>query len=122
MKLAKLKPRLQTYSNTRLKVVKPLGVAERKRFYDSALWQQTRDAKIRRDPLCQGCAHEGYAEQARHVDHWLSLSTGGDQIADSNLVSLCVSHHSRKTRSEMDGKPVPFEIVPSKERTYGVAL
>jgi 5-methylcytosine-specific restriction protein A len=92
----------------------------RKRFYDSALWQHTREAKLRRDPLCQCCACEGRAVQAEHVDHWTPLAQGGHPTADDNLVSMCRSCHSRKTLAEQAGTALP-NTVPSRPRCMGIA-
>lgn len=97
------------------------GQRTRKTFYDSSRWEQTRLAKLRRDPLCQACAARGLAVQAEHVDHWQSLATGGAATDDANLVSLCASDHSRKTLAERAGLPPPFEIVASAERRYVIA-
>lgn len=93
---------------------------KRKRFYDSALWQQTREAKLRRDPFCQCCAVDGVMVEAKHVDHWVSLARGGSPTANDNLVSLCVSCHSRKTLAEQAGSALP-RIMPSHERCIAIA-
>ena len=92
----------------------------RKHFYDSALWQQTREAKLRRDPLCQCCAVDGMAVEAKHVDHWIALAQGGEPTADENLVSMCRSCHSRKTLAEQAGTALPT-IVPSRQRCVAIA-
>jgi 5-methylcytosine-specific restriction protein A len=96
-----------------------LGLAA-KRFYHSAQWLKTRAAKLRRDPLCQRCKYLGQATPALHVDHRLALAQGGHRTADENLVSLCASHHSEKTRAELDGLPLP-EIAPSTPRDSNMA-
>ena len=92
----------------------------RKKFYDSGLWQRTREAKLRRDPLCQACAYENVMMRGEHVDHWTALAAGGHPTADDNLVTLCVSHHSIKTLAERNGTEFP-KIVPSKPRTIAIA-
>lgn len=92
----------------------------RKRFYDSARWQETREAKLRRDPYCQCCAVDGVMVEARHVDHWTPLAQGGHPTADDNLVSLCVPCHSRKTLAEQSGSVLP-RIVPSRPRRIAIA-
>ena len=93
---------------------------KRKRFYDSALWQQTREAKLRRDPFCQCCAVDGIAIEAKHVDHWKALAQGGHPTADENLISMCTPCHSRKTLAEQAGTALP-RIVPSRERRIAIA-
>lgn len=92
----------------------------RKRFYDSKLWQDTRAAKLRRDPLCQCCAVDGVMVEARHVDHWTPLAQGGHPTADDNIVSMCLPCHSRKTLAEQSGGELP-SIVPSRERCIAIA-
>jgi 5-methylcytosine-specific restriction endonuclease McrA len=96
------------------------GAQRRKHFYDSVVWQRTREAKLRRDPLCQCCAYEGTVTQAAHVDHWLPLAEGGHPTADDNLVSLCVPCHSRKTLFERNGTQFP-KIAPSQPRRIAIA-
>jgi 5-methylcytosine-specific restriction endonuclease McrA len=56
----------------------------------------------------------------KHVDHWVPLAQGGAPYDDANLVSLCHSHHSRKTALERAGKPLP-RIIESAERFYDIA-
>jgi 5-methylcytosine-specific restriction endonuclease McrA len=93
---------------------------DRKRFYDSSLWQATREAKLSRDPLCQVCAYENIVSAAGHVDHWQPLAEGGNPTADENLVSMCAPCHSRKTQCEMNGTPYP-PYAPSKPRGLCIA-
>jgi 5-methylcytosine-specific restriction endonuclease McrA len=80
---------------------------DRKRFYDSSLWQKTRDAKLNRDPLCQYCSYRGQVTEARDVDHYTPLAEGGHATADENLVSACVSCHAHKTMCERNHTPFP---------------
>lgn len=117
-KLASLKPMVATANLSRVTVMperRDEYGQRRKKFYDSALWQRTRAAKLRRDPLCQACAHEGIATPGEHVDHWVALAAGGHPTGDENLVTLCVSHHSQKTAAEQNGTNFP-RIVPSTPR------
>lgn len=92
----------------------------RKRFYDSALWQRVRAAKLQRDPLCQCCAYDGRSTAASHVDHWIPLAQGGHPTADDNLVSLCVPCHSTKTLAERNGTAYPL-VAPSAPRRLVMA-
>jgi hypothetical protein len=57
---------------------------------------------------------------AKHVDHWIALAKGGAPYDEGNLVSLCHSHHSRKTALEQAGKPLP-RIIESAEHQYAFA-
>lgn len=117
MKLQTLKPAIPMLKAAPL-VRPPVseGRQERKSFYDSALWQATREAKLRRDPLCQCCAFEGVHTPGEHVDHWTPLAQGGHPTAASNLVTMCASHHSRKTHAEQHGLPYPTHVPSNDEQ------
>jgi 5-methylcytosine-specific restriction enzyme A len=63
-----------------------------------AVWQRTRLAHLRREPLCRDPYHL-HPEQlipATDVDHIVPRTQGGSDRAD-NLQSLCHSCHSHKT-------------------------
>lgn len=95
--------------------------ADRRQVYNSARWRYTvQPAKRKRDPLCQWCAYEGVLKPMKHVDHWRPLAQGGAPYDDANLVSLCHSHHSRKTALEQAGKPLP-PIMESAVQKYSFA-
>jgi 5-methylcytosine-specific restriction protein A len=93
---------------------------EREKFYKTARWLRTREAKLRRDPMCQACAAAGRITQASHVDHAVPIAQGGSLTDDAQLVSLCLPCHSRKTLRERQGKPAP-PVAPSAERTFVIA-
>lgn len=119
----RIKSLVPTVRTADLRTVKGLGrgeaYADRKRLYDSKRWQETRAAKLRRDPLCQVCAALGVTMPAVIVDHWTPLAQQGAETADHNLVSMCSACHSRKTRCEQDETPFPA-IVPSKPRRLSI--
>lgn len=69
-----------------------------KRQYGAA-WQRIRDAKLRRDPLCEECAQHNRIAVAEEVHHILPLTKGGTHDMD-NLMSLCTPCHSRITAKE----------------------
>lgn len=123
MKLAKLGSRIQPINlSVGAKLPEDRGddAKARKRIYNSARWKHARAAKLRADPLCQACAAEGLTVQAAHVDHWTPLAKGGDAYSHGNLVSLCVSCHSRKTASEQNNAEPP-RIVAGGERAFAMA-
>lgn len=99
----------------------PTPAEQRKRelFYKRAVWKRARDAKLRRDPLCQACLYVGVQREADHVDHAVPIAAGGALLDDAQLVSLCLPCHSRKTLLERQGKPAP-PVAPSAERTFVV--
>lgn len=120
MTVRMLKPRVVMADLRRIRPLEDQGTIDRKKFYDSALWQHTRRAKLDRDPLCQRCAFLERDTPAHHVDHIVALAKGGHQTADANLASLCAPCHSVKTQAETKGEPM-FEIVPSRPRATSIA-
>ncbi len=68
-----------------------------KKLYNSKEWKAVRLSKLSRNPLCEECLRIGVTEPAKHVDHIKSIANGGEKLCMSNLRSLCVSCHSRKT-------------------------
>jgi len=60
-------------------------------------WRKIRDAYLAGHPWCEVCG-----ELATDVDHIVSRRRGGTDD-DSNLMSLCHTHHSRKT-AKQDGR------------------
>jgi 5-methylcytosine-specific restriction protein A len=67
----------------------------RKSFYNSARWKYTRRRQLHHHPLCAVCG-----EIATDVDHIRPVEDGGDPWSFTNLMSLCHSCHSMKTRRE----------------------
>ena len=67
--------------------------------YKTADWESTRARILLRDAyrccVCRAVVHG----RAAHVDHIVPLEDGGTD-ADTNLQTLCSSHHGAKTRSE----------------------
>jgi 5-methylcytosine-specific restriction endonuclease McrA len=122
-RLSKLKPLVSTARLSRATAFpdnrREEEAQRRKKFYDSAGWQRVREAKLRRDPLCQACAVDSLAVEGAHVDHWIPLAEGGHPLADDNLVTLCVPHHSQKTMAERHKTAFP-KIVASKSRTFSI--
>lgn len=106
---------------TRHHHIKSDAAQYRVQVYHSGRWvNHVRPAKAKRDPLCQWCAYEGVVRPMKHVDHWVPLAQGGAPFDDDNLVSLCHSHHSRKTALEQTGRPLPH-IVKSASRQYDIS-
>jgi 5-methylcytosine-specific restriction protein A len=67
--------------------------------YDS-YWDKLRLTILARDRyLCQACLRLGIHKEARHVDHVVAKTFGGDNSPD-NLQSLCIPCHKRKTQRE----------------------
>jgi 5-methylcytosine-specific restriction protein A len=74
--------------------------AQDKAFYCSAAWRRLRAAHLTESPLCADCKNEGIIEPATQVDHVKDRKDHPELALDqSNLRSLCLSHHSRKTAS-----------------------
>lgn len=70
-------------------------------WYKTASWQRRRAAHLAGEPLCRMCLEEGRLTEARVADH--KVPHRGDRSLfddDSNLQSLCFSHHNEKQRME----------------------
>jgi len=50
------------------------------------------------NPLCVMCGR-----LAEHVDHVVSIRSGGGQYDEDNLQSLCIACHNTKTRRDIHG-------------------
>ena len=71
--------------------------AVRKRY--GRAWSKIRDSYLASHPLCEQCAKDRTITVAEEVHHILPLSKGGSHDFH-NLMSLCVSCHSRVTAKE----------------------
>ncbi len=60
-------------------------------------WQKRRKFYLQAHPLCVECEKEGRTTAATEVHHIIPRSGRGPD-EESNLMSLCKSHHSRITR------------------------
>lgn len=68
--------------------------------YSTAAWQRLRKAKLSETPLCETCAMRGRRVVAEHVDHVVSIASGGYAFpALDGLRSLCPPCHSIKTNA-----------------------
>lgn len=80
--------------------------------YSTAAWQRLRHAKLSEAPLCEACARRGRHMIAEHVDHVVSIASGGKAFpALDGLMALCPSCHSIKTNAKdrKGGKGVAFK-------------
>lgn len=64
-------------------------------------WRQIRTHYITAHPLCEQCLKENKLTPAQEVHHIIPLSHGGTH-AESNLMALCKSCHSRITAESGD--------------------
>ena len=80
-----------------------LGRAARMR--SSARWKAVRNRKISTTPLCEHCLADGRHTAAEQVDHIRGIQARPDlAFTMSNLQSLCVPCHARKSaRERRDG-------------------
>jgi 5-methylcytosine-specific restriction endonuclease McrA len=72
-------------------------------FASDRRWRRVRLRKLALDPLCEDCLKEGRTELATQVHH--RLKRKDDPSMESwldieNLMSLCVSCHSVRTRQD----------------------
>lgn len=72
-----------------------------RKFYASAEWKKLRQLKLQQSPMCEICYSQGKISKANIVDHVRPIKEYPDGKLDiSNLQSVCMSCHSRKTRNE----------------------
>lgn len=68
--------------------------------YSTAAWQRLRRRKLSETPLCETCTARGELIIASHVDHIVSIKSGGDAFPTiDGLRSLCPPCHSIKTNA-----------------------
>ena len=68
--------------------------------YSTARWQRLRRAKLSERPLCETCERRGLKVIAGHVDHVVSIASGGHAFPSMDgLRSLCPPCHSIKTNA-----------------------
>jgi 5-methylcytosine-specific restriction protein A len=71
-----------------------------KRGYNSA-WDRLRRLQLALEPCCRECAKQGFVVGATEVDHIIPIVKRPDlRLVQSNLQSMCKSHHSKKTAAE----------------------
>jgi 5-methylcytosine-specific restriction endonuclease McrA len=83
--------RCQRHAKQRDKAINRAGA----KIYSRKKWQLTRRKQLANEPLCRACG-----QIATAVDHIVPLEQGGDPWSSDNLQSLCLHHHSVKTRQE----------------------
>jgi 5-methylcytosine-specific restriction enzyme A len=74
---------------------------------NGAAWRALRAMVLREQPLCPRCREHGTLGMATEVDHADNDPTNNER---HNLVGLCKSHHSEKTRREMLGLAEPAAV------------
>jgi 5-methylcytosine-specific restriction protein A len=74
---------------------------ERARFYRSKEWRALRDAKIRRNPLCERCLIAGNLTKAEIVHHKKEIHDRPDlRLNIGNLESVCQACHNREHKGK----------------------
>jgi 5-methylcytosine-specific restriction endonuclease McrA len=66
-----------------------------------------RAAKLRADPLCEMCRHEGRVAEAKTVDHIKRIADGGAPFDPDNMRSLCIDHHKQRHGAKPKGGRIP---------------
>ncbi len=64
------------------------------KFYRSKAWRDRSTRYRREHPICEW---PGCGRPSAETDHILSLTDGGEPLADENLQALCHRHHDEKT-------------------------
>lgn len=72
-----------------------------RQFLHSTTWRKIREAKLRRDPLCERHKAQGQAVAAALVHHKDRDETNVDE---ANLASLCVACHEAEHKGERFGR------------------
>lgn len=63
-------------------------------------WKRLRNRHARKNPLCVACLAEGRITPVEQVDHVIPIRDAPERRLDeTNLQSLCGTHHSQKTRA-----------------------
>lgn len=97
-RMAELRPQVRAEDNR---------ASAAKRGYGSR-WQRLRAAYLRHNPLCVMCERDGLTTAATLVDHIVPLADGGNHH-HSNLQSLCVPCHARKTGEDVRKRRRPTQ-------------
>ena len=78
---------------------------DQRKFYWSERWRRTRKAILRKEPICRDCKGQGFVRAAVEVHHEVDPRDAPELAYDStNLVPLCKSHHSKRTRHGQTAK------------------
>jgi len=71
----------------------------RTKFTSHTIWRRTRAAFLVENPLCQDCQQSGVTTAASQVHHIAKRAEDmGLAFDPSNLMALCSSCHSKRTR------------------------
>ncbi|MEF1200070.1 HNH endonuclease [Vibrio owensii] len=65
--------------------------------YKTYKWTKLREYKTTRDPLCEWCKSIDEASPTRAVDHWIETQDLDLMYDSTNLVSMCMGCHAKKT-------------------------
>lgn len=66
-------------------------------FYRAVAWRKTSLNYRRKNPQCETCESRGKLTWADMVDHIHELKDGGAQLAEDNLMAICIPCHAEKT-------------------------
>ena len=85
-------------------------------FLHSPAWRKVRQIKLRLNPVCEVCGIDCTTKNP--IDHVISRANGGALLDLSNLMTLCETHHNKKSAMEQKGlhiESVLFEgeLVPA---------
>ena len=91
-------------------------------FYSSTAWFKARARAIQRDRFtCQMCGANVKGKGLAHVDHKVTRKARPDlELSLDNLVTYCVSCHSKKTRAfdSINGSGVMMPRNPVDSQGY----
>jgi 5-methylcytosine-specific restriction enzyme A len=73
------------------------------RLHNSTAWKRLRELKRQQTPYCEICETQGRLVPVEQVDHIERVQDRPDlALVLENLRSLCMSCHSRRTRTDMN--------------------
>lgn len=70
-------------------------------FLHSTAWRQTRQIKLRLNPVCEVCGIDCTSKNP--IDHIINRANGGALLGLDNLMTLCEYHHNKKSAMEQKG-------------------
>jgi len=73
-------------------------------FYHTHTWKSIRAEKLRLNPYCECAECKGRKVPANTVDHIIPISLGGSSTHMSNLQSMTLSCHNKKSAKEKNEK------------------
>jgi hypothetical protein len=98
--------KMPTLPRPEKKVVPNWGARKAAPFLNSSAWRRLRLMYIQAQPICEACLPEVPTDcsgRNGQIDHIISREAGGAELDPANLMTLCRSHHAKKSAMERHG-------------------